>query len=165
MKKRSVVALGPGAPSLILIFVVLAMSMLGMLALMNGRNDLKLSERSIKVTQAVYELNVRAEESRAEIDDILKRERSLSQDNGQYLSRIERTLPLEYTLEYGDVQEEGPIARISWTETDGMRNLHCALNVFSMDDEIREEWEQHSLISATAEAAQAEEDEGVEFDW
>lgn len=165
MKKRSVVALGPGAPSLILIFVVLAMSMLGMLALMNGRNDLKLSERSVLVTQAVYELNVKAEESRAEIDDILKRERSLSQDNEQYLLRIEKTLPLEYTLEYDDIQKEGSIARISWTETDGMRNLHCALSVFPMDDEKREEWERHSLISATAEAAQDSQDDGVEFDW
>lgn len=160
MKKRSVIALGPGAASLILIFVVLAMSMLGMLALMNGRNDLKLSERSAQVTQAVYEINAKAQQSCAEIDAILKRERSLAADNEDYHLRLSRTLPIEYTLEKKD-----DLMTISWLETDGLRNLHCALNVYPLESEKRQDWAVHSLISAAADAAQSEEDDGfVEFD-
>ena len=163
MKKKSVVALGPGAPSLILIFVVLAMSMLGMLTLMNGRNDYKLSERSAQVTTALYELNAEAERSRISIDGILCRERELSSDDEQYLSRIAGTLPLEYTLERVS-GSDGSIARITWIQTDGLRNLHCALAVYPMENDIREEWAEHTLISVTAEAAEDEDDGFVEFD-
>ncbi len=47
MKKKTMISFGPGASSLILIFVVLALSILGMLSLMNSRNDIRLSERSV----------------------------------------------------------------------------------------------------------------------
>ena len=43
MRRKSNVAFGPGAASLILIVVILSMSVLGMLALMNARNDARLS--------------------------------------------------------------------------------------------------------------------------
>ena len=163
MKKKSLVALGPGAPSLILIFVVLAMSMLGMLALVNGRNDLKLSQRSALVTQAVYELNEKAQMSWACIDEILSREQSLSADDEQYLSRIRLTLPPEYTLEE-ETRQEGAIASIMWTETDGMRNLHCTLEIMSMNEDTRAVWARHTLVSATAEAAEKDDGNMIEFD-
>ncbi len=118
-KKKSSVSLGPGAPSLILIFVVLALSALSMLALMNARNDYHLSERSARVVEAVYALNCRAEERRAELDGILKED---------------APLPEDMTLEE-DV--------ISWTESDGTRLLHCAVSVPDL------EWVSHSLVSAT----------------
>ena len=63
MKKKSSIALGPGAPSLILIFVVLSMSVLAMLSLMTARNDLQLSRRSADVAEKVSELRERAEEN------------------------------------------------------------------------------------------------------
>ena len=77
MKRKSSIALGPGAPSLILIFVTLAMSVLGMLSLMTARNDLKLSERSAEVVQAVFLLNERSEENRQMLAEMLA-ESSLS---------------------------------------------------------------------------------------
>ena len=47
MNRKSRVSFGPGAASLILIVVILSMSVLGILALMNARNDIKLCERSV----------------------------------------------------------------------------------------------------------------------
>ena len=61
MKRNSSISLGPGAPSLILILVVLTMSVLGMLSLMAAHSDLNLSARSAEVIQAVYELQEQAE--------------------------------------------------------------------------------------------------------
>ena len=61
MRRKSRVSFGPGAASLILIVVILSMSVLGMLALMNARNDSKLSSRSIAVVEAGYALNEQAE--------------------------------------------------------------------------------------------------------
>ena len=72
MNRKSSISFGPGASSLILIFVVLAMSVLGMLNLMNSRSDVKLSERSAQVAEAVYALNAQAEEKAAQLDDMLK---------------------------------------------------------------------------------------------
>ena len=71
MKKRSSITLGPGASSLILIFVVLALSVLALLSLMNARSDLSLSERSAQVAQAAAEFQVKMEEKRAALDGIL----------------------------------------------------------------------------------------------
>ena len=67
MNKKSNIHFGPGAPSLILIFVVLSMSILGMLALINGRSDAQLSRRSAQVIEAVYRLSEQAELRRAEL--------------------------------------------------------------------------------------------------
>ncbi len=65
MNQKSSITLGPGASSLILIFVVLAMAVLSMLSLMAARNDLRFSERSSAVIISVYELNEVAEERHA----------------------------------------------------------------------------------------------------
>ena len=62
MKKKSSITLGPGAPSLILIFVVLSLSVLAMLSLMTAKNDLQLSHRSAEAAETVYRLREQAEE-------------------------------------------------------------------------------------------------------
>ena len=49
MKSKTSVSLGPGASSLILIFVTLSLAALGMLSLLTSRNDLRFSERSVQV--------------------------------------------------------------------------------------------------------------------
>ena len=71
MNKKSAVSLGPGASSLILIFVILALAVLSMLSLMTSRNDLKFSERSAAVIASAYALNETAEARKAEVDHIL----------------------------------------------------------------------------------------------
>ena len=71
MKKRSNISFGPGAASLILIFVVLTLSALGMLSLMNARNDRALSVRSAGVLERVYALNAQAEKACATLDGML----------------------------------------------------------------------------------------------
>ena len=68
MNKRGNIAIGPGAASLILIAVTLSLSVLGILALMSARADLRLSERSRDVAVSAYALNARAEEILAEMD-------------------------------------------------------------------------------------------------
>lgn len=151
MKKKSSVSFGPGASSLILIFVVLALSVLGMLALMNGRNDAQLSERSAQVVEAIYVLNSKAEETRADLDAILAAQAARAASDDAYLAAVEDQLPDHMTLEDRD---------IVWTETDGTRVLHCALRVLPLGEDVREEWVRHSLVSATAE-----EDDGEMFDW
>ena len=67
MRKKSSITLGPGAPSLILICVVLSMTVLGMLAQLTARNDLRFSRRSAEVAETVYALRERAEERRAAV--------------------------------------------------------------------------------------------------
>ena len=61
MRKKGNIGMGPGAASLIMIFVMLSMSVLSMLSLMNSRNDVRLSERSAEVAGEIYTLNETAE--------------------------------------------------------------------------------------------------------
>ena len=86
MRRKSNVSFGPGAASLILIVVILSMGVLGMLALMNARNDAQLSRSSIEVVAAGYALNDRAERSVAKLDAVLARQKRL--DVGNYVCAL-----------------------------------------------------------------------------
>lgn len=129
-KKKSSISFGPGASSLILIFVVLAMAVLGMLSLMNSRNDVRLSERSVQVAEAVYALNVQAEEKRAALD-------ALAAKYGQDLQALDQALP-------EGVKREGNT--LSWEEADAARRLDCALELFPADGE-RTRWVRYCLTA------------------
>ncbi len=131
MKKKSMISFGPGASSLILIFVVLCMSVLGMLALMNGRNDARLSRRSVQVIEAVYRLNEQAEERRAALDDLLA-------EAGEGAD-IEALLPDDMYMEDGAV---------CWQESDGSRMLDCALELQPANG-ARTAWLRHNLTAET----------------
>ncbi|MBR6028587.1 MAG: hypothetical protein IKP40_05805 [Clostridia bacterium] len=143
MKKKSSISLGPGAPSLILIFVVLSLSVLGMLCLMTSRNDLRLSERSAQVVEAVYQLNGQAEEHRAEIDRILLSCRADgAADEDSYLAAVEELLPEDMSLEDGE---------ITWVESDGSRMLDCAVAVLPLTEDALTAWSRHNLSAETGE--------------
>ena len=136
-RKKSSITLGPGASSLILIFVVLSLTALGMLSLMTSRNDLRLAERSAQVTEAVYALNVRAEERRAELDGIVK----ACLENGN-LAELENVLPEDVALEDG---------LLLFTVDDGARMLDCALEIVPSGEEQRLAWVRYDLTSETGE--------------
>ena len=116
MKKKSSIALGPGAPSLILIFVVLSMSVLAMLSLMTARNDLQLSRRSADVAERVYELRERAEEKRAAVQALLAAGGEAAVDEA--LNSDPRLAGVTWD---GDA--------LTWSETDQTRTLSCALRL------------------------------------
>ena len=151
MNKKSSISFGPGAASLLLIFVALAMSALGMLSLMNSRNDLRLAQRSAAVMESIYALNVKAEESRAKVDAVLY-ELAKKQD-ADYPAAAAEALP-------EDMKIEGSV--ISWDETDGTHTIHCALEIQPLGSESRTRWVRHALVSRTAEIA---EDQEWERDW
>ena len=140
--KKSSVSFGPGAASLILIFVVLAMSVLGMLSLMNSRNDLKFSERSVQVMESVYALNVQAEEKFAHVQDLLLELASSAENEEAYTAAIEENLDADMDFEDGV---------ISFTVSDGFRALDCAVLVNPLDAETRCRWLRHNLTAETEE--------------
>ena len=153
MRKKNSISLGPGAASLILIFVALAMAALGMLSLMTARNDLKLSSRSAEVTEAVYRLYAEAEERRAELDSLLVSAARGSGDEADFYARVGESLPEDMALD-DDL--------IVWTQTDGTRNLSCALRVQPPYNGARAVWVRHSL---TAEISEGMEDFEDEWNW
>ena len=153
MRKKNSISLGPGAASLILIFVALAMAALGMLSLMTARNDLKLSARSAEVTEAVYRLYAEAEERRAELDSLLVSAARGSGDEADFYARVGEGLPEDMALD-DDL--------IVWTQTDGTRNLACALRVQPPYNGARAVWVRHSL---TAEISEGMEDFEDEWNW
>ena len=141
MKRKSSITFGPGASSLILIFVVLAMCVLGMLSLMNSRNDIRLSERSVQVSEAVYALQTRAEEKRALIDEILVKSGKNSLDDEEARSAVMEALP--------DAEIDGQV--VSWGETDGFRTIHCGLQI-QPEGKERTRWIKFDLNAETEEA-------------
>ncbi|MBE5808047.1 MAG: hypothetical protein E7317_06880 [Clostridiales bacterium] len=142
MKKKSSISFGPGAASLILIFVVLSMTVLGMLSLMSARNDAVLSDRSLQVINAVYALDARAQETRATLDEVLAEAAKDAQSDEEYLSAIEAQLPDEVEMD-GD--------SLYWTETDDARTLECEIQVMPLGSAQRAEWVRHDLYAETGE--------------
>ena len=142
MKRKSRVTFGPGAASLILIVVILSMSVLGMLALMNARNDAQLSRRSIEVVAAGYELNDRAERSVAELDAVVARCAASTFSDEAYLAAVRGNLP--------DGMLMGQEDRIvSWELSDGLRTLSCAVEVLPQGEKERLRWHEHRLTAVT----------------
>ena len=142
MKRKSNVAIGPGAASLILIVVILSMGVLGMLALMNARNDARLSSRSTSVVVAGYELNDKAERKLAELDSAVAECAALSDGDDAFLTAVRGRLP-EGMLMDGRM--------VTWSETDGLRTLSCAVEVLPLGDGQRLAWRTHRMTAVTEE--------------
>ena len=150
MKKRgSALSFGPGAPSLILIFVILSMTMLGMLAMLSAKNDRSLSKRSIQVVQAQYALNIQAEERHAEIDQIIAECRESAKTRDELLELLTEHLPEDVRLDRDDENQDDTI---SYTVSDGTRTIRCKLLIHDPElYETRTEWLLHSLTSVTGD--------------
>lgn len=146
MNQKSSISLGPGASSLILIFVVLALAVLSMLSLMTARNDLKFSERSAAVIKSAFELNETAEARKAELDHLLASCAKEASDDDAYLATVEAQLPEDMEIEDGE---------ISWSESDGTRMLDLAVQVLPLSEESLSVWTRHNLMAET----------GDEWDW
>ncbi len=145
MNEKSRISLGPGAASLTLIFVMLGMSILGMLSLMSGRSDEQLSRRSIEVAEIIYSLNGEAEEAFAGLDALLEEAGRRSASEEEYLENIEEKLESDFFLEGRE---------ISWTIDDGRRTLNLMVEIQPLGSFPRVRWKQHSLetVSETEES-------------
>ena len=141
MKKR-VIAIGPGAASLILIVVALSMSVLGMLTLMSARNDRKLAERSADMAQNIASLNERAEQSVAALDAVLFSCEQRSAGDAEYQNLISAELPEGMTLEDGE---------IFWMEQEGDHVLDCSVKLAPWGESPRCRWSCHGLMMQTEE--------------
>ena len=93
MRKNSYTAPGIGAPSLLMILVVLSLSILAALTLMSARGDARLSERSAQVTEAVYTLYGETEETLASLDALVKTCREKAGSEEDFYSLICENLP------------------------------------------------------------------------
>ena len=140
--RRSRISLGPGAASLILIVVILSLSVLGILALMNARNDSQLSRRSISVVEAGYALGAEAERSLAALDAAAADCAAVASGDEDYAEALRRSLPDGMLMDGRTV---------TWSETDGLRTLDCAVEVLPLGGEIRLQWLEHRLTAMTEE--------------
>ena len=140
MSRKSRISFGPGAASLILIVVILSMSVLGILALMNARNDSRLIERSVEVVQAGYVLNEQAERALANLDVIVSKCAKLADSDEAYEISVRSNLPI-------GMQMNG--REIFWEETDGYRSLECAVELSPLGSAERLVWRTHRLTAVT----------------
>ncbi len=140
MRRKSRISFGPGAASLILIVVILSMSVLGILALMNARNDSKLSRRSIEVVAAGYALSAKSERSLAALDGVAASCAAVSAGDEEYLEAVRKNLP------EGMLMDE---RLVTWSESDGLRTLECAVALAPLGTEPRVQWQTHRLTAVT----------------
>ena len=153
MNKRKI-AVGPGASSLILIAVVLALSVLTVLTMIAARNDEALAVRSVETRQEAYGLFAAGEESMAKLDAVLVSclaEKPAGAE--EYLALVGEKLP-----EGMKMTED----RVSWTEKTEKRTLECAVRIHEPGEKTRMSWTRHALT-----AEDIWEDEGFDDfgDW
>ena len=141
MNKRAF-RLSPGAPSLVLIVVVLSMSIMGMLMFIRTRNDMRLSSRSVQVAGQDARLYVQAEETFAELDGMVLQCRLKAAGDEQLLELVAAALP-------EDMEMEENI--IFWQETDGSRVFWAGAQVQPVDSEVRLTWHTRILEAEVGE--------------
>ena len=133
MKRRGI-TIGPGAPSLLLVVVVVTMSILGLLALMSARSDMRLAQRSLEYTQAEYEHAAAAQRSLARLDGVL----ISCMGEEDYFAAVECLLP------EGMYMEEHVVR---WTEAgEKGRSLCCAVEVLDRGQKDRFRWVEHQFV-------------------
>lgn len=141
--------IGPGAASLMLIVVVLAMSVLGVLSMMNARSDNRLSLRSAEVAEQAYELSSAAERTLAELDAVLVECASRAEDDASWLDLVWESLPEGMSM----------LGRsIHWTEkNDEGRRLVCEVELLTFGESPRTRWTVHKLHTQLDEMEPEEE--------
>ncbi len=151
MNKRKV-AVGPGASSLILIAVVLALCVLTVLTMISARNDEALALRTAETRQEVYGLFGAAEKSLAGLDAALASCLRENPDSPEAcLAALAEKLPQGMRLEEDQV---------FWTERAEDRSLDCAVRILEPGAERRFAWTRHVL-----NAGEIWEDEGLGEDF
>ena len=131
--------IGPGAASLLLIIVVLAMSVLGVLSMINARSDNRLSVRSAEVAEQAYELSSAAERSLAALDAVLVDCAAQAEGDEAWLALVAQSLP-----EGMDMTERV----VRWTEqTESGRKMICAVELAAYGASPRMQWTEHRLTT------------------
>lgn len=141
MNKRAF-RLSPGAPSLVLIVVVLSMSIMGMLMFIRTQNDMRLSARSVQVAGQDARLYVQAEETFAELDGIVMRCRLNAAEDEQLLELVAQSLP-------EDMELDGSV--IFWQESDGSRIFWAGAQVQPLNSETGLAWHTRILEAEVGE--------------
>lgn len=118
MRKSSYSAPGIGAPSLLLILVVLSLSILAALTLMSARGDMRLSERSAEVTEAVYSLYGETEETYAALDALVLSCRAKAADEEEFFTLLCENIPETVAFDENMLYIKG---------TDGVREVTLTL--------------------------------------
>ena len=163
MSRRKIAA-GPGASSLILIAVVLALSVLTVLTMISARNDEALSLRSEETQEEVYALFARGERSLAALDAVLVKAGKDAGDMEDYLEEVQEDLPQGMTL-----RED----QVFWTEKTENRALECGVRLLPPGGAERTQWTLHRLgagdlwteeeepeAAETGEVPEAEDEDG-----
>ena len=134
MKKRSF-HLSHGAPSLVLIVVVLSMSIMGMLMFIRTQNDKKLSQRSIQVAIADAALFEQAEKTYAALDALVAESKAQAANDEVFLENLPDVLPDGLEMDFD------PESRlIFWVESVQGRDLFAGAYVYPHEAEERIHW-------------------------
>lgn len=143
MRKRSNTAPGIGAPSLLMILVVLSLSILAALTLMSARGDEKLSVRSADVTESVYALYAESEEALAALDTITCECRGKSASEQEFYGFIGEKLPdgiafsenMLYIKKTDGIREVTLTVRPNYTGAERLTVVSRSLRVVGSEEE------------------------------
>lgn len=127
MNTKGEYRIGPGAASLMLILVVLCMTVLGALALVSARGDMRLTRRSAQMTAWYSEAEVQTETLLAQIDGILFQCAQTAGDDDAYLEAVWDALPEACDM------DENIISFAVDAQAD--RSLECELTVLPLGSE------------------------------
>lgn len=122
MKKREY-RIGPGAASLILVIVVLAMSIFALLSLWEADNSQALSKRAMTFAQEEYSLSSLAQRKLMELDAVIGK--AEAENKEIRLALVKENLPEGFTMEENRVS-----AVIS---TGGVKELYIEAKILPAD--------------------------------
>ncbi len=135
---KKIFRLSPGAPSLVLIVVVLSMSIMGMLMFVRTGSDSKLSARSVQVAQRDAALYARGEETFAALDALVLECRQKAVNDEEYLTLVQEKL-----TQRGDVDMDDRF--ISWQEREEGQVLSLSVLLCGYEEPVRLKWHSQAM--------------------
>lgn len=93
--KRQEYRVGTGATTLLMIFVVLCLTTLGILSLVSARVDMKHTKRNEEMTQAYYEAAAQGQKLIFQVDEALMEFQRRAETNEAYLRLVQENLMLD----------------------------------------------------------------------
>lgn len=132
--------IGPGAASILLVIVVVSMSILGIMALSESKNELRLSEKNAQFVKEKGRMETEAIRTLAHLDEILFTARKHADTYEEYIEYIKGAIPNGVALEEDF---------LSWTEGSiNNRSLYLKIRILPLESSVRYEWTEHRLMSA-----------------
>lgn len=146
-RKNSGAGLGVGSSSILMMFIVLALTTFAILSLISANAELRLAQQSAAAIREYYEADCAAEETLAQIDGILLQQRQTAPEQLAYLDALAQAVARDLPdVQIQHAPGENPLLQYR-VPLDENRQLAVAVRALPITSQQRYAIEQWTVVT------------------